>query len=241
MDHSTRIIIVEDDREIASLVSDMLRSNGFAATAVGDGPALRATLPRECDVSLIILDLNLPGEDGLSLCRWLRSVSTVPIIMLTARGDPIDRIIGLEIGADDYLGKPFEPRELLARIRSVLRRTAAIPSAEPLEDNDHNVRFGGWRLDRRRRHIIAADGTLVPLSGSEYRLLSALIEHRGEVLPREVLQAMAGGRAETVLDRAIDLRISRLRAKLGDALDGSPIIKTVRGRGYVFSEVIEPC
>ncbi|UAJ12046.1 response regulator transcription factor [Polymorphobacter megasporae] len=242
MQDEPHIIVVEDDREIAALVAAMLRANGYHVSEASNGAALRTLLGRHGDVALVVLDLNLPGEDGLDVCRWLRRTGNVPIIMLTARGDPIDRVIGLEIGADDYLAKPFEPRELLARIRSVLRRTAAIPLGEPvLESEPAEVRFGIWRLDHRRRHLIAADGLIVPLSGSEYRLLATLIAHRGKVLPREVLHRLTGGTDDAALDRSIDLRISRLRGKLGDDLDGSPIIKTVRGRGYVFSEAVEQC
>lgn len=242
MQDEPHIVVVEDDGEIAALVAAMLEANGYRATIAPDGAALRTVIGRHGDVALVVLDLNLPGEDGLDLCRWLRRTGVLPIVILTARGDPIDRVIGLEIGADDYLAKPFEPRELLARIRSVLRRTAAIPLGEPAAPDDATgVRFGTWHLDHRRRHLTAADGTIVPLAGSEYRLLATLIAHRGEVLPREVLHRLTGGADDVALDRSIDLRISRLRGKLGDDLDGSPIIKTVRGRGYVFSEVVERC
>lgn len=242
MQDHPHILIVEDDRDMATLIAQMLEASGFRTTIAGDGAALRTMLGRHGDVALVVLDLNLPGEDGLALCRWLRQTGTVPIVMLTARGDPIDRVIGLEIGADDYLAKPFEPRELLARIRSVLRRTAAIPLGEPLPDDDAGeVRFGAWRLDHRRRHLVSGDGVIVPLSGSDYRLLAILIAHRGEVLRREVLHRLTGGADDAALDRSIDLRISRLRSKLGDDLNASPIIKTVRGRGYVFSEVVASC
>lgn len=242
MQDDPHIAVVEDDRDIAALVAAMLGANGFRVSVAADGAALRTLLGRHGDVALVVLDLNLPGEDGLDVCRWLRRTGSIPIVMLTARGDPIDRVIGLEIGADDYLAKPFEPRELLARVRSVLRRTAAIPLGEPAPEADLGaVRFGAWRLDHRRRHLIAADSTVVALSGGEYRLLATLIAHRGEVLPREVLHRLTGGADDVALDRSIDLRISRLRGKLGDDLEGSPIIKTVRGRGYVFSEAVERC
>lgn len=239
---SPHIIVVDDDREIRELTADLLAEHGFRVTGVADGVALRTTMARTSDVALVVLDLTLPGEDGLTLCRWLRSTSAVPIIMLTARGDPIDRIIGLEIGADDYLGKPFEPRELVARIRSVLRRAAQLPGVEPVNDEDGDLKFGGWVLDRRRRQLIAADQTVVALSGAEYRLLDVFLARPGQVLAREVLHRLTGGAPEEALDRAIDLRISRLRGKLGDdGAAGVALIKTVRGRGYVFSESVERC
>ncbi|KQM18455.1 response regulator [Novosphingobium sp. Leaf2] len=242
MHDNAHIAVVEDDPDIAAMVATMLQANGYRASTAADGAALRTLLGRSSDIALVVLDLNLPGESGLDICRWLRRTGTLPVIILTARGDPIDRVIGLEIGADDYLAKPFEPRELLARIRSVLRRTAAIPLGEPpMAEDAQEVRFGAWRLDHRRRHLIDANDTVVALSGSEYRLLATLIAHRGEVLPREVLHRLTGGADDVALDRSIDLRVSRLRAKLGDDLDGSPIIKTVRGRGYVFSEAVTPC
>ena len=236
------IIVVDDDRDIRQLIAELLAGHGFRVTGVADGIALRTAMARAPDVALVVLDLTLPGDDGLTLCRWLRSVSTVPIIMLTARGDPIDRIIGLEIGADDYLGKPFEPRELVARIRSVLRRAAQAPGIEPATGDDGDLRFGGWRLDRRRRQLIAADQTIVALSGAEYRLLDVFLAHPGQVLAREALHRLTGGAPDEALDRAIDLRISRLRGKLGDdGAAGAALIKTVRGRGYVFSETVERC
>lgn len=236
------IVVVDDDADLRSLVAALLEDNGYAVVPVRDGKTLREAMHKNPHVALIVLDLNLPGEDGLSLCRWLHGAApSVPIIMLTARGDPIDRIVGLELGADDYLAKPFEPRELLARIRSVRRRADAVPHAEPAGNDDGDVAFGAWRLDRRRRHLVRGDGTLVPLSGAEYRLLSALLARPGEVLARETLHQLAGGAADAALDRSVDIRISRLRGKLGDDASGSAVIKTVRGRGYVLSERVTRC
>src|SRR5216117_1844499 len=175
-----RVLIVDDDEDIRKLLEEYLRKNGFDAQAVADGPAMREAVAVK-PVSLVVLDLMLPGEDGLSLCRQLRARSQVPVLMLTAKGDPVDRIIGLEAGADDYLAKPFDPRELLARIRSILRRAKALPA-----DTEINVpesfSFSGWRLDTRERNLRAPDGVVVPLSGAEYRLLLVFVQNPNAVL-----------------------------------------------------------
>ncbi len=187
-----RILIVDDDEDIRKLLEEYLRKNGFDAQAVADGPAMREALVAK-PASMVVLDLMLPGEDGLSLCRQLRARSQVPVLMLTAKGDPVDRIIGLETGADDYLAKPFDPRELLARIRSVLRRAKALPA-----DTEINVpesfSFSGWRLDTRERNLRAPDGVVVPLSGAEYRLLLILLQNPNVVLSRDQLSNFTFGR-----------------------------------------------
>jgi two-component system, OmpR family, response regulator len=231
------ILIVDDDRDIRQLLVQYLEKNGMTAIAAGDGAGLRREMARH-PVDLIVLDLNLPGEDGLALCRSLRAMSTIPIVMLTARGEPVDRIIGLEMGADDYLAKPFEPRELLARIRSVLRRAVALPAnLEPLTAKQY--RFAGWTLDLEQRNLERNGGALVMLSGAEFRMLKVLLEHANRVLSREQLMKLAKGRDADVFDRAIDLQISRLRDKLGDDAKTPTLIKTVRSEGYVLSASVE--
>src|SRR5690606_7298394 len=196
-----------------------------------DGAQMRQVLARE-RIDLIVLDLNLPREDGLTLCRDLRARSTTPIIMLTARGEPIDRIVGLEMGADDYLPKPFEPRELLARIKSVLRRAQSLPAnLEPLEAK--RARFGGWVVDFEQRQLQDANGRVVMLSGAEFRLLRILVEQANRVLSREQLLALGVVRQGEALDRAVDLQVSRLRQKFG--AEGPELIRTVRNEGYVLA------
>ncbi len=232
-----RILIVDDDEDIRKLLEEYLRKNGFDAQAVADGPAMREALAAR-PASLVVLDLMLPGEDGLSLCRQLRARSQVPVLMLTAKGDPVDRIIGLETGADDYLAKPFDPRELLARIRSVLRRAKALPA-----DTEINVpesfSFSGWRLDTRERNLRAPDGVVVPLSGAEYRLLLIFLQNPSTVVSRDQLSNFTFGRDADPLDRTIDMQVSRLRERLRDEAREPAIIKTVRGKGYVLAVRVE--
>ncbi len=232
-----RILIVDDDEDIRKLLEEYLRKNGFDAQAVADGPAMREALVAK-PASMVVLDLMLPGEDGLSLCRQLRARSQVPVLMLTAKGDPVDRIIGLETGADDYLAKPFDPRELLARIRSVLRRAKALPA-----DTEINVpesfSFSGWRLDTRERNLRAPDGVVVPLSGAEYRLLLIFLQNPNAVLSRDQLSNFTFGRDADPLDRTIDMQVSRLRERLRDEAREPAIIKTVRGKGYVLAVRVE--
>ncbi len=231
------ILVVDDDRDIRELLGGYLAGNGFSPRLAEDGPGMRNVLQRE-HVDLVVLDLNLPGDDGLTLCRDLRARSDVPVVMLTARGETVDRIVGLEMGADDYLPKPFEPRELLARVRSVLRRRsgdggAAAPGAGRL-------RFAGRELDLERRRLRNAAGQVVALSGAEFRYLQALAENPGRVFTREQLAAIGAGRDVAVVDRGVDLQISRLRAKLGDdARDGGRLIQTIRNEGYVLAAKVE--
>jgi len=178
----------------------------------------------------------LPGEDGLALCRDLRARSRLPVIMLTARTDELDRIIGLEMGADDYLPKPFNPRELLARINSVLRRARALPAQQGAA---HRVRFAGWTLDLAARELIAPDDLVVSLSGAEFRLLAVFVEHPNRVLDRNQLMDLALGRESAPFDRSIDVQVSRLRARLRDEGREPRIIKTVRNEGYVLATAVE--
>ena len=240
MDPISTILVVDDDREIRSLLADYLETNGYRVFAAADGSAMWKML-EEKRPELLVLDLNLPGEDGLSLCRKLRVTSSLPVIMLTARGEPLDRILGLEMGADDYLPKPFEPRELLARIKSVLRRSRALPANGGVEHVER-LRFAGWVLDLSARHLVHPDGRLIMLSGAEYRLLHVFLEHPNRVLNRDQLLSMTQGRDADPFDRSIDIQISRLRQKLGEDARSPQIIKTVRNGGYVLATqvVAEP-
>lgn len=237
MNRAPHILIVDDDAEIRQLLGDYLRKNGLRASAAGDGPAMRALLARE-PVDLIVLDLMLPGEDGLSLCRTLRAQSTVPVIMLTAKGDETDRIVGLEIGADDYLAKPFNPRELFARIKTVLRRTGTAAVNEPYGE-PKRLRFAGWTLDVTARHLLDVDGVVVPLSGSEYRLMRIFLAHPQRVLSRDQLLDLTQGREAGPFDRSIDVQVSRLRQRLREPAREPAIIKTVRNEGYVLASAVE--
>ncbi|MFO1337651.1 MAG: response regulator transcription factor [Burkholderiaceae bacterium] len=228
----TRCLLVDDDPEIRALLLDYLQRFGLEAEAVPDGAGLRRRLPQG-GIDLLLLDLMLPGEDGLSLCQWAKHRwPALPVIMLTAQGDPLSRVLGLELGADDYLPKPFEPRELVARIKAVLRRgsTLAAAAAAPAAE----ARFGGWVFDRLRRQLLAPDGAVVALSAAEFRLLSAFVDHPGQVLGRERLLALSHAPGVAPSDRSVDLAVSRLRSKLGDRADGQPLIRTIRGEGYRF-------
>ena len=231
------LLIVDDDREIRSLLSQYLEKNEFRTTAVADGREMRRVLER-ASIDLIVLDLMLPGEDGLTLCRELRTHSQIPVIMLTARGEDVDRIVGLEVGADDYLPKPFNPRELLVRIRAVLRRTAHAPR-DPNPQLVRGFTFAGWRLDTTRRTLTDASGKDVSLSGAEYRLLAVLLSAQNRVLSRAQLTELLRGREADPFDRSIDVRVSRLRQILGDDARAPQIIKTVYGEGYVIGVPVE--
>lgn len=231
------ILVVDDDNEIRNLLSDYLRKNHYRVTGAADGKAMSAVLERE-KIDLVVLDLMLPGEDGLVLCRNLRAHSAIPVIMLTARGDETDRIIGLEMGADDYLAKPFNPRELLARIKSVLRRAQVFPANHSVEDTRY-IHFGEWKLDVVARHLVAGDGLVVALSGAEYRLLKIFLEHPNRVLNRDQLLDLTQGRDQEPFDRSIDVQVSRLRQRLRDDAKEPGIIKTVRGEGYVLAAPVE--
>jgi two-component system OmpR family response regulator len=234
MEAPQSILVVDDDRDIRTLVADHLRDAGYQAHTAANGAEMWKTLERLGGVDLIILDINMPGEDGLTLCRRIRDQGQTPVIMLTARGEPIDRILGLELGADDYLAKPFEPRELSARIKSVLRRAQALPAnLEPLKAT--SARFSGWRLDMERRHLEDPGKRIVMLSGAEFRMLCIFLEHANRVLTRDQLVTLSGGSPSENLDRSIDLQVSRLRRKLGD----SDLIKTVRNEGYVFATPVD--
>lgn len=228
-----RLLVVDDDVDIRTLLAEQLGRAGYQVGTASDGAQMRQVLERE-HVDLIVLDLNLPGEDGLTLCRDLRARSATPVIMLTARSEPIDRVLGLEMGADDYLPKPFEPRELLARIRNVLRRTEALPAnLEPLAVR--RARIEGWTFDLEHRHLVDPAGRVVVLSGAEFRLLRVFAGRANKVLTREQLVVLSSGRQYEAQERAIDLQVSRLRHKLGDA---GGLIKTVRNEGYVLAATV---
>jgi two-component system, OmpR family, response regulator len=237
MTDAPHILVVDDDREIRALLRDYLEKNGFRATAVGDGQETRRALERN-RFDLIVLDLMLPHESGLDICRALRATSDVPIIMLTALGDEIDRIVGLEVGADDYLPKPFNPRELLGRIKAVLRRTALAPRAAE-SAGVRAYRFGDWRLDTTERALVSSEGERVELGGAEYRLLCTLLENAPRLLTRAELMDQLRGRDLDPFDRSIDVRVSRLRQTLRDDARAPRIIKTVYGEGYVIGVPVE--
>jgi two-component system, OmpR family, response regulator len=231
------LVIVDDDREIRTLLSQYLEKHDFRTTAVAEGKEMRRVMDRS-RVDLVVLDLMLPGEDGLSICRELRSRSQVPIIMLTARGEDVDRIVGLELGADDYLPKPFNPRELLGRIRAVLRRAAHAPR-DPSPESIRSFSFGTWKLDTTKRALTDHDGKEVALSGAEYRLLAVLLSSANRVLSRAQLTELLRGREADPFDRSIDVRVSRLRQILGDDARAPQIIKTVYGEGYVVGVPVQ--
>jgi two-component system OmpR family response regulator len=231
------ILIVDDDAETRSLLQAYLQKQGYRVTSAADGRALRGALDT-ARPDLIVLDLMLPGEDGLQLCRDLRGRSNVPVIMLTARGEETDRIVGLEMGADDYLPKPFNPRELLARIKSVLRRARSLPkNLEP--EAVKSFRFTGWSLDVATRNLTAPDGVVVPLSGTEFKLLRVFLAHPNRVLTRDQLIELMISRDAGPFDRALDVQVSRLRQRLREDAREPRIIKTVRGEGYVLAAQVE--
>ena len=237
METPDHILIVDDDAEIRNLIKAYLQKNGLKASAVADGRGLWAAL-NAGRVDLIVLDLMLPGDDGLTLCRKLRAKSDVPVIMLTARGEETDRIVGLEMGADDYLAKPFNPRELLARIKTVLRRYRSLP-LNLRADQARTIAFGAWSLDTVARHLRSPDGLVTSLSGADYQLLRIFLSHANQVLTRDQLMLLAKGREADPFDRSIDLQVSRLRHRLGDDPAAPTIIKTVRGQGYVLAVSVE--
>jgi two-component system OmpR family response regulator len=236
MNTQDHVLVVDDDEEIRSLLRDYLQKNGYRVTAAGDGKGMwqefEAARP-----DIVVLDVMLPGDDGLTLCRDLRARSEIPIIMLTARGEETDRIVGLEMGADDYLPKPFNPRELLARVKSVLRRARTLPeNLQP--DTARSMRFAGWSLDIATRNLRSPAGVVVALSGTEFKLLRIFLAHPNRVLNRDQLIDLMLSRDATPFDRSIDVQVSRLRHRLDDAAEPA-IIKTVRGEGYVLAVTVE--
>jgi two-component system OmpR family response regulator len=238
MSTQDHVLVVDDDAEIRDLLSEYLQKNGYRVTAVAEGKGMWSALESGGRVDIVVLDLMLPGDDGLTLCRNLRARLDVPVIMLTARGEEMDRIVGLEMGADDYLAKPFSPRELLARIKSILRRARALPrNLKP--DSARALRFAGWTLDLTTRNLRSREGVVVALSGTEYKLLRVFLSHPNRVLNRDQLIDLMLSRDASPFDRSIDVQVSRLRHRLGDNPKEPGIIKTVRGEGYVLSAGIE--
>lgn len=234
MDSPPHVLFVEDDPEIRGLVADFLRRSGFRVTVAEDGEEMDLELSGN-GVDLLILDIMLPKEDGLSLCRRVRASGNLPVIMLTARGSEIDRVVGLEMGADDYLTKPFSSNELLARIRALLRRSQH-HSREPPNKRQSVLTFANWRLDLTARRLHSRDGTRVPLTGGEFELLVALCEHPNKVLTRDqLLDFTTRGKTSAAIDRSIDIQVSRLRRKIEKDPKDPLLIQTVRSGGYVFT------
>ncbi|WP_429059406.1 response regulator [Aeromonas veronii] len=235
---NTHILVVDDHSEIRDLLKRFLEQHGLRVSCARDGKEMKRLL-EEREFDLLVLDLMMPGEDGLTICRELRVKSNLPIIMLTAMGEETDRIIGLEMGADDYLAKPFNPRELLARIKAVMRRTQAEtqPAAETLT---RDLRFDRWLLDVNRRELVDEDGVGLSLSTAEFDLLKVFLERPQRVLSRDQLLDLARGREAVAFDRAIDTLVSRLRRKLERDPKNPELIKTIWGGGYMFSTDVTP-
>ncbi|HYM35752.1 MAG TPA: response regulator [Steroidobacteraceae bacterium] len=240
MQRADHILIVDDDKDIRELLDAYLQKHGFKVTAVANGRRMNAIIESN-SIDLIVLDLMLPGEDGLTLCRDLRAgkAKAIPILMLTARNEEADRVVGLEMGADDYLTKPFAARELLARIRAVLRRTRMLPPNMRITEATPKIKFGDWVLSVTGRHLLDANGTVVSLSGAEYRLLRVFLDQPQRVLTRDQLLNLTQGRDADPFDRSIDLLVSRLRQRLQDGAREPRYIKTVRNEGYVLAEKVE--
>ena len=232
----TRCLVVDDDPELLQSVCDYLRRFGLEPVPASSAAEMRARIA-EGGVDVVVLDVMLPDGDGLALLAQLRQTSQLAVIMLTAQGDPGSRVLGLELGADDYVTKPFEPRELVARIKAVLRRRTGAGGAERKPDGI--VEFSGWRFDRLKRQLISPQQVVVPLSSAEYRLLNAFVERPRRVLTRDQLLDATRGQGVVVADRAIDLAVSRLRQKLSTSEDGEQLICTVRGEGYVFDAEVK--
>jgi len=228
-----RVLIVDDDAEIRESTSDYLSGHGFEVALAVDGREMRAAFEKGAAPDLVVLDLNLPGEDGLSLTRWLRANHDVAIIMVTGAGEVVDRVVGLELGADDYLPKPFDLRELLARLKSVLRRSGARKD-EPAAPAAQRVRVGRCTLDLATHQLIDAQGAEQPLTGMEFDLLRVFVEHADRVLSRDQLLTLTRNREWEPFDRSIDIRIARLRRKIEVDPAKPAVIRTVRGAGYMF-------
>jgi two-component system OmpR family response regulator len=233
MTKSPHLLVVDDHREIRDLVSRFMARHGFRVTTACDGREMRKALA-DNSIDLIVLDLMLPGEDGLALCRDLRARSNIPVVMLTAMGEETDRIVGLEMGADDYLAKPFNPRELLARIKAVIRRMQTLPGEER-PSNRGAAQFENWRLDMRKRHLESHDGVIVSLSTGEFNLLAAFVQHPQRVLSRDQLLDFTHGRSAEPFNRSIDAQVGRLRRKIERDPKNPTLIKTEWGGGYVFT------
>lgn len=240
MEPAPHIAVVDDHREIRELLVRYLGQHGYTVSAAGSAAEFRAQLERGELPDLAVLDIMMPGEDGLSLCRHLRATSALPVIFLTAMAEDTERIVGLELGADDYLVKPFNPRELLARIRAVLRRAGGGATKEEALPKSGSVRFGDKVFDMTRHEVTGSDGVAVPLSTAEYRLLCVFMEHAGKVLSRDALLDLTSGREAEVWDRSIDNQVSRLRRKIEEDPKNPMLIKTYWGDGYCFTGEVTP-
>jgi two-component system OmpR family response regulator len=238
MEIMPHILVIDDDREIRDLLARFLERNRLRVTVARDAREARRAWPHG-HFQLVVLDIMMPAESGLDFARWLRSQSDVPIVLLTALGEETDRIVGLELGADDYVAKPFNPRELLARIRAVLRRAGDTPDKPREAGPARPLRFDGWTLEPARRRLLNPEGVEIALTGGEYDLLVALAERANRVLTRDMLLDLLRGRQAGPFDRAIDVAISRLRRKLEDDGQRGQLIKTVRGGGYVLAATVE--
>lgn len=233
MDSAPHILVVDDEPSIRDPLTEYLVKKGFRLSAAANAKEARRILETSA-IELVILDIMMPGEDGLSLCRHVRETTDVPIIMLTAMGEETDRIIGLEIGADDYVIKPFSPRELVARIKSVLRRTDSLPRrGQPMPYQ--TIRFGRWVLNVFQRELLDEEGVAIPLSSGEFELLTVLLQHPGRVLNRDQLLDLTRHRAGEAFDRSIDIQVSRLRRKIERDPKNPTLIKTVWGGGYLLT------
>lgn len=229
------VLIVDDEAQICALVQRILATGGFRVSTAQDGEAMRKVF-RGGGVDLVIMDIMLPGEGGLELLREIRGTSNVPVILLTALGEPVDRVIGLELGADDYVAKPFEPREILARVRNIFRR---MDGPEPVAGDADTLRFAGWVLHLPSRSLADAAGRPVRLTTAEFELLQALAGHPNRVLSRDQLLDLARNRSGTPFDRSIDVHIGHLRRKIEDNPRDPQLIKTVHGVGYMFATAVE--
>ncbi|MFC0288689.1 response regulator [Kaistia hirudinis] len=237
MERTPHILVVDDHREIRELLAKYLAKNGMRVSTASGGPEMRQVM-RSASIDLVVLDIMMPGEDGLSLCRQLRQASEIPVVLLTAVSEETDRIVGLELGADDYVTKPFSPRELLARIRAILRRSAAVPRPAA-EGENARYRFERWTLDTARRTLIDEDGNEALLGTAEFRLLLAFVTRPGMVLTRDQLLDITAGRAAQVFDRSIDNLVSRLRRRIERDPQHPTLIKTIWGDGYSFAAKVE--
>ena len=237
MSDNGHILVVDDQKEICDVVQEYLTGEGYRVSTANDGGGMRRVLSQS-HVDLVILDLMLPGEDGLTLARGLRDESGIGIIILTGRGETVDRIIGLEMGADDYLPKPFHLRELLARVKSVLRRVQS-RMGEPSQTTRSHARFAGWSLDLSSRELTSPAGQEVRLTTGEFDLLAAFVNNPNQVLSRDRLLDLARNREAGPFDRTIDVQVGRLRRKLEDDPQNPSLIKTVRGSGYIFTPAVE--
>jgi two-component system phosphate regulon response regulator OmpR len=234
MSDKGRILVVDDDSDVRDTIREYFELNGYEVYVAGDAAGMRKVMG-ERRVDLVLMDLNLPGEDGLALTRQLRASCTVCIIMLTAAGQTVDRIVGLEMGADDYVAKPFDPRELLARVKSVLRRSRERPLAGPVASNEPEViKMGNCTLDLAGHRLYAEDGQEVQLTAMEFDLLKAFATNPDRVLSRDRLLELAHDRDADVFDRSIDIRIARIRRKIETYPEKPQVLKTVRGAGYIF-------